>query len=414
MVTSSEDEEAVEGYVEQECSSPSRGIGRVFCEAKSQKVSVSPLNPKYSSREQTFVVGCGMLLSFNSGFSNGLALSGLLTPPDADVRTQGTSGYSGVTTHSALALASLAVGGSPQYRQNERVSNLTYFGFQTTMILAFVVGSMISGLLNPRPSPWRLAPKYAPTFFLCTAFMSIAAALSSLDDTILTNDTRTRCFYFVALANGIQNGISSMYSANLIRTTHVSGALTYIGPAPASEFHQRVEASHPSWSDCFVLVWGLRFDVRWPCVEVARTSIQCLHLPIPIYTHCGIPRAHLARAMAPCLAWNVALATDPPPTQHLVPRRRFTQTGRSVGQPLCRHGLGRRRLHWGGRIAQWFGTSRVHRLVPLRPPRHVPRVRPKRRQPNGPIRLVRLGARREPTREVERWLCTVDLLMTSS
>lgn len=165
MVTSSEDEEAVEGYVEQECSSPSRGIGRVFCEAKSQKVSVSPLNPKYSSREQTFVVGCGMLLSFNSGFSNGLALSGLLTPPDADVRTQGTSGYSGVTTHSALALASLAVGGSPQYRQNERVSNLTYFGFQTTMILAFVVGSMISGLLNPRPSPWRLAPQYAPPFF---------------------------------------------------------------------------------------------------------------------------------------------------------------------------------------------------------------------------------------------------------
>lgn len=38
-----------------------------------------------------------------------------------------------------------------------------------------------------------------------------------------------RFFFFVAAANGIQNGISSMYSANLIRTTHLTGTTTDIG-----------------------------------------------------------------------------------------------------------------------------------------------------------------------------------------
>ena len=36
-------------------------------------------------------------------------------------------------------------------------------------------------------------------------------------------------FYFAAMANGIQNGMTSMYSANLIRTTHLTGTSTDIG-----------------------------------------------------------------------------------------------------------------------------------------------------------------------------------------
>lgn len=55
--------------------------------------------------------------------------------------------------------------------------------------------------------------------------MCIAAALSSVDD----EKTGPRFYYFVALANGVQNGISSMYSANLIRTTHMTGTSTDIG-----------------------------------------------------------------------------------------------------------------------------------------------------------------------------------------
>ena len=36
-------------------------------------------------------------------------------------------------------------------------------------------------------------------------------------------------FYFAAVANGIQNGVTSTYSANLIRTSHLTGTSTDIG-----------------------------------------------------------------------------------------------------------------------------------------------------------------------------------------
>merc|ERR1719401_2306355 len=36
-------------------------------------------------------------------------------------------------------------------------------------------------------------------------------------------------YYFAAAANGVQNGMTSMYSANLIRTTHLTGTSTDIG-----------------------------------------------------------------------------------------------------------------------------------------------------------------------------------------
>lgn len=56
--------------------------------------------------------------------------------------------------------------------------------------------------------------------------MCIAGAMSSVADDV---NIGHRFYFFVALANGVQNGISSMYSANLIRTTHMSGTTTDIG-----------------------------------------------------------------------------------------------------------------------------------------------------------------------------------------
>lgn len=47
-------------------------------------------------------------------------------------------------------------------------------------------------------------------------------AIAALHNTV-------REFYFTAIGNGIMNGISSMYTANLIRTTHLTGTTTDIG-----------------------------------------------------------------------------------------------------------------------------------------------------------------------------------------
>lgn len=119
----------------------------------------SPMHDSYTYREHLFVVILGMLLSFNSGFSNGVTLSGALTPDQQNWSTQSTSGYTGIYTASALALADTE-------RDSQGKSRIEFFGFQICMILSFALGACISALLNPRPLPWRLAPMYAPTFLL--------------------------------------------------------------------------------------------------------------------------------------------------------------------------------------------------------------------------------------------------------
>ncbi|KAL3906962.1 MAG: hypothetical protein SGARI_003763 [Bacillariaceae sp.] len=179
--------------------------------------SRSPMTEKYTYREHLFIVVVAMILSFNSGLSNGISLSGMLTPPEVTWDQQSTSGFTGVYTASALALADKS-------QEIEGFAHEVFFRFQVFMILSFIAGSCISALLNPRPTPWRLAPMYAPTFLIGSIFMCIAAVIS-----VTEQDGRDHFFYFVAAANGIQNGISSMYSSNLIRTTHLTGTTTDIG-----------------------------------------------------------------------------------------------------------------------------------------------------------------------------------------
>mmetsp|Transcript_46015 Transcript_46015/g.111428 ORF Transcript_46015/g.111428 Transcript_46015/m.111428 type:complete len:450 (+) Transcript_46015:86-1435(+) len=180
--------------------------------------SKSPMTNKYTSREHKFIVAIAMILAFNSGFSNGVCLSGILTPQNVRWQAQSTSGFTGGYTKSALALA------DQEGNFIQGFTQIEFFGYQLLMILSFMGGSCISALMNPRPAPWRLAPMYAPTFFIGGVFMCIAAVLS-VEDISGT----AHFYYFVAAANGIQNGISSMYSANLIRTTHLTGASTDIG-----------------------------------------------------------------------------------------------------------------------------------------------------------------------------------------
>lgn len=191
------------------------------------QVRMSPMNPKYSEREHAFIVIVAMLLSFNSGFSNGLSLSGLLAPVGEILYTyQSTSGYTGVYTQGALALAASSF--ETYQADGQSVTNIGVFGFQTCMVLSFISGATMAGLLNPRPSPWRLAPMYAPTFLLGAIFMCVAASLAHTEP-YSPDPNQHRFYFFVALANGIQNGVSSMYSANLIRTTHMTGTSTDIG-----------------------------------------------------------------------------------------------------------------------------------------------------------------------------------------
>eukprot|EP00574_Skeletonema_japonicum_P003658 CAMPEP_0201716630 /NCGR_PEP_ID=MMETSP0593-20130828/2563_1 /ASSEMBLY_ACC=CAM_ASM_000672 /TAXON_ID=267983 /ORGANISM="Skeletonema japonicum, Strain CCMP2506" /LENGTH=569 /DNA_ID=CAMNT_0048206477 /DNA_START=65 /DNA_END=1771 /DNA_ORIENTATION=+ len=170
--------------------------------AKQPKGIASKVGAK-NTQEAVFVLILGLLLSLNSGYINGLCLSGMVGPD-----RQSVSAFTGTYTKSGLALAA----GDPKL-----------FGFEFTLILSFIGGAIVSGAMNPQAIPHKLVPTYGPTFLLGSIFM-IASAIFG----VTLPDGRA-LYYFAAMANGLQNGMTSTYSANLIRTSHLTGTSTDIG-----------------------------------------------------------------------------------------------------------------------------------------------------------------------------------------
>ena len=161
----------------------------------------------YTRREYTYAICVGILLSFNSGYVNGSCLSGLVAPSGIE---RAVTSHTGTATKSALALS----GG-----------DTTEFGFLASMLLCFALGSFIAGSLTPNPKKaFRVEPTYGPTFLLGASLLAISSYLAAVEI-----EQEQFIFYLASAANGIQNGISTIYSANLIRSTGVTGTSTDIG-----------------------------------------------------------------------------------------------------------------------------------------------------------------------------------------
>jgi hypothetical protein len=147
----------------------------------------------YSKRECSFVITAGGLFAFNSGFVNGSCMSGLLSPTGA---SQAVAGFTAPYTISAYAMA---------------VGNWPFFGFNIGLIGSYMAGAFISGIITPDATPYQIHPMYGPTFLIGGVFLMTASILAALEA------HPTYIFGLAAAANGIQNGIASIYSANLIR-----------------------------------------------------------------------------------------------------------------------------------------------------------------------------------------------------
>lgn len=157
---------------------------------------------KSSNRECTYVVIAGALIAFNSGFVNGSCVSGLLT----NGTKQSVAGFTSSYSKAALALAD---------------GDWDTLGFQASLILSYMTGAFISGLITPNATPYQLEPTYGPTFLIGAVFLLTASVFAALEF------EARYIFFFVAAANGIQNGIASIYSANLIRCS-LTGSTTDI------------------------------------------------------------------------------------------------------------------------------------------------------------------------------------------
>ena len=152
------------------------------------------------SRLSLIAVGC--LLAANSGFLNGLALSGNLIG-----KKQAVAAVTGAWTTSALA----ANGGDS-----------SVLATQVKVMASYFIGSMINGFLNPGGIDWSTPGTHAS--LLVSAVFVLGGFLFS------TGDTSMLFWCLLALANGVQNSwTSSLIQGNILRTAHFSGITSDMG-----------------------------------------------------------------------------------------------------------------------------------------------------------------------------------------
>ena len=156
-------------------------------------------------KQNFFVFLAGLCLSFNSGYINGCCLSGLLKTCGTGVPV---AAFTGAYTNAGLAIGA---------------GNMAVALANLKMIWSFQAGAAIEGFINPRPKPNKITPRYGPTFLLGSILLALSATRAYLHP-----DGRS-FLYLAAMANGLQNALSSGYTANLIRSSHMSGISSDIG-----------------------------------------------------------------------------------------------------------------------------------------------------------------------------------------
>jgi len=160
----------------------------------------------YLKRKRVFIAWAAGLLAFNNGFLNGATLSGLASP-GSKLPALTVTGLTASLSFNGLFLS--------QGMWEE-------YGIHLGIVLSYFTGCFIAGYTTPNPKPYRLEPTYGPTFILGGIFLLAGGFIASFWE-----EYGVVAYWFGAAASGIQNGIASRYSANLIRCT-VTGTTTDI------------------------------------------------------------------------------------------------------------------------------------------------------------------------------------------
>ena len=164
-------------------------------------------------------IGMGMILAFNSGVINSACLSGFL----AEGTKQGTAAITGAWTNSALGAASMVSSSSTvTATAAAAAAGAHQFAFNAKCILSYMAGSVVSGLIIPRPKAFELDVKKSLSLF------GIASGLLATA-TLLADASNINYLFFCCLANGIQNSFTSTLTANMCRTTHFTGITSDMG-----------------------------------------------------------------------------------------------------------------------------------------------------------------------------------------
>lgn len=171
----------------------------------------------YNQKEVIFVMAAAILIAVNNGFINGVCLSALLTEDN-----EGATPDGGFFINAPVAMVS----GLGKYITDNATDLVTTdwdrYVFNLSMFLSYTFGAMIVSLISPKAKPYAIDPGYSVCWILGGTMLLAASLLS-----VYNHPTRGIWLLSIA-ANGVSNGIASLYSANLIRCT-LTGAMTDIG-----------------------------------------------------------------------------------------------------------------------------------------------------------------------------------------
>jgi uncharacterized membrane protein YoaK (UPF0700 family) len=159
--------------------------------------STVPLHERHPLEFTVILIGTSAL-AFNAGFVNGFTYQFHNTP---------VSHVTGTTTHAGIYIG---------------LGDWNNFAINFAIITSYVFGSAITGFLMPENS-FQLGREYGPLFLIGSFLFALACV------TIYFDENSDCCFYLAAMACGLQNAITSKYSGNIIRTTHVTGTATDVG-----------------------------------------------------------------------------------------------------------------------------------------------------------------------------------------
>jgi uncharacterized membrane protein YoaK (UPF0700 family) len=163
--------------------------------------SVKPPKPPLQERNpREFLAVClgGTLLTLNAGFINSVTMLISGVP---------VSHVTGTVTRSAISI-----------RNNE----MNAFFQSTFMAFCFIVGSALTASMITSSS-FHLGRQYNRVFLIGSIILSIGCVIH------LYVPESFAYVYCVAMACGMQNAMTTRYSNNILRTTHLTGTATDIG-----------------------------------------------------------------------------------------------------------------------------------------------------------------------------------------
>ena len=178
----------------------------------------------YNVIEVRFTILAAILIALNNGFVNGVTLSGLLSeaeknPSLLNPDTAMVSGVAGYITQNARSLVANVTIDEKFDNEDEQWD---FYQYNLFMFISYMFGAFITAVLSPRAKPYSVDPMFGPAFLIGGTMLLFSSILSA-------RERPTHYIYCLAIcANGVQNGVASIYSANLIRCT-LTGAVTDIG-----------------------------------------------------------------------------------------------------------------------------------------------------------------------------------------